>query len=566
MSETVTRVFDLLDVLAARPQGQVMFTSQCNGQWRDYTIADYIDYSNRTSMALLGMGVNKGNRIATITQNRAEFNFVDMGTMQIGAIHVPIAPGISAARLAEILNEAKPKVLFISNRSVFRKITSLYADIDAIKIVSFEKVDELTHFEEFVKKPFGLVHRNLVEEARKAVSDTDQASVTYISGDHTPLKGVVLSHRAHVFNLVNFSENRFLINRQKAVSVLPLAHSFERTMNYVFQNINLPVIYSDSISALPAVLQHFHPDVMVAVPYILERYESQFEKRNDFSYGLKNKFLRQTARFLLNPNTFPEKLKLLFYSILKKIRSNKINSVVGNNLDLIICGGAELDLKTLEKFWMQGIEVYEGYGLTEAGPVVTVNDRYKIKAGSAGMPLKGVGVMISTENEILVNGNGLMSGYFASDDSPIDEKGWLHTGDRGAIDGRGFLTVTGTIKSIFKLKNGLYINPEYIEGRILSSSGSIHNIWVYGHNKNHLVALIIAAKRNAKDEECLNPINQIVEGYNSDCEKQEQVKKFRVIDDEWNTENGLLNPDLSLNRLALYEEYNEILIELYTGL
>jgi long-chain acyl-CoA synthetase len=558
----INRVFDLLQVLANRPQSQVLFTSQCNGLWRNYTIVDYIGYSARTSIALLEMGVVKGDRIVTITQNRAEFNFVDMGTLQLGAVHVPLTPGISTERLTDIIKAVKPKVLFVSNRSVYRNVKQLGSILDTVRIVSFELVEELTHFEEFIKKPVSEFLSRQIEEARQSVHDSDPASITFISGNHTPLHGVILSHRAHVFNIINFIENKFLSGRQKAVSVLPLAHSFERTMNYVFQYINLPVVYSDSFAMLPAVLRQFSPDAMVAVPYILEMYESKFEKEPQFIHSVKTRIQQIAANILLVPNTIPTQVKRLIYSFLKKYRSEKVKSVLGPNLDLIICGGAQLNARTLKTYFSHGIEVFEGYGLTEAGPVVTVNDRYKIKAGSAGMTMRGVNVKISSENEILVKSNGLMSGYFNSEFSPVDDEGWLHTGDTGTVDKKGFLTITGTSKDIFKLKNGLYINPLYIEKSIITKSSEIHKIWVYGHNRNHLVAIIIPVLNNNK-QECFAQIKQSVESYNTSCEKPEQIKDFKIVEDDWNSGNGFINPDSTLNRQALYAHYLGLINEMY---
>lgn len=563
MIEPISRVFDLLNIIADRPQEQILFTSQCNNQWRHYTMADYIYYSSQTSLALLEMGVVKGDRIVTLTQNRAEFNFVDMGVLQIGAVHVPLSPNIASKQLAEILTETDPKILFISNKSVYRKIPLEIIKLKAIKLISFDKIDELDPYEMFIKTSSSFSSILHFQKAKNEVIHTDPASIIYLSGHQTPIKGVVLSHQAHVFNFINFSHYQFLAKRHRAVSFLPLAHSFERTMNYVFQYINLPIVYSESFSTLPKVIQQFSPDVMVAVPLLLERYGSQLEEIRSSYCRLKIGVHQQIARKLYVTNKLPSVLKKIFLFYLQQRRFEGINALLGNKLKLVICGGCQLEVETLEKFWRLGIEVYEGYGLTEAGPVVSVNDWSRIKAGSVGLPMNGVEITTDLEKEILVKGKGLMSSYFATHKSAIDEKGWLHTGDLGEIDKDGFLTITGTKKCIFKLKNGLYINPENIEKLIQAKSSYIQSIWVYGYNKYFLIALIIPTSNYLEDSEGINSIHQAVTAYNSHCDKYEQIKTFKIVNHEWNIENGFLNNDLTLNRQVLQEKYISTLIEIY---
>jgi len=564
-----TRVFDLMDVFSSRKPEHVMFTSLNNGQWHDYSVADYRQYADFTSYALINLGIKKGEAILSLTQNRAEFNFLDMGILQIGAVHVPLSPAIEAKKLLQIVSETNARIAFVSNRSMFRKLSQFPATT-LEWIVSFDPLEGITHYEDFLKT--GTENPTLLQKLKSEVNPEDTASVIYLSGSNTPVRGVELSHAGHIFNTLGYSDYGLFTRFSNTISFLPLAHSFERTMNYAFQFLGIRVYYTESMNALMGLLKSENPEVIVVVPLVLEKL---FEKARNEIYrlrGIKGIYLRWILKLTLKQPPTLSGSSFSLKSFVFRSSLVRLSSLLGTNLKMIICGGAALNPELLNVFWAAGIRLFEGYGLTEAGPVVTCNNQSYFRAYSAGKPMLGVTIKTAPDGEILVRSNGNMKGYFNQTSSSIDEKGWLHTGDLGTIDEKGFLTLTGTKKDIFKLSSGLYTDPRPIEKQ-LSLSSLIKQIWVYGHNRNFLSAIVVAqmehnnAKINPKlDVEANTTLQNDYAGiklqiekeilfYNSSCQKYDQIVKFEIVNDEWTVENGVLNDNGTLNRLTLYSKY-----------
>ena len=442
-----TRIFDLLDIASTRPRDQVMFSSVSNGQWRDYTCGDYIAFANSTSYALIEHGIKKGDPVVSITHNRAEFNFVDMGIMQIGAVHVPLYPAIDTLKLEKILQETGAHIAFVSNRSVLRKIRQVKSS-KLKMVVSFDTTEGAIPYQEFLKKTVPVA--DTLQRRKEAVQPDDPASITYLSGSNTPLRGVVLSHAAHIFNLLSYCQKNHFAACRQSVSFLPLAHSFERTVNYSFQYLGINICYSEGLGPLPGILKKTKPDVLLVVPLVLERIVETFVNELLKTEGLQG----YIAQFALRKAKLesPKKGKSIFswkQSYYRKLFAS-LRNFLGGNLKVVLCGGAALKKETLNILWAAGVPVFEGYGLTEAGPLVAYNLQESFKAYTVGRPMTGVEVRIAPDGEVLVNSGGLMTAYFKQDYSPVDADGWLHTGDMGELDEKGFITLTGTKKEIFK--------------------------------------------------------------------------------------------------------------------
>ncbi len=571
-----TRIFDLLEVISSRPPGQVMFSSVKNGDWRDYTVSDYLNYADLTSYALLNFGISKGEPILSITHNRAEFNFVDMGILQTGAVHVPLYPGMDAIKLAAVISETGARIAFISNKSIYRKIRQIL-DCTLQLIVSFDQTEGTVSYDEFLQQ--GEENREFLIRLKSSVQPDDSASIIYLSGSNTPLKGAVLSHANHVFNLLNYCKSNHFEGCRQSVSFLPLAHSFERTVNYSFQYLGIKVCYSEGIASLPRILKQRNPDIMLAVPLVLERIientKNEIIKATGINGWLARLALKLAAKEKAGPsNNFVSPSKILYNLVFKGLRS-----FLGGNIKVMLCGGAALRPEVLNILWAAGIKTYEGYGLTEAGPLVSYNLISAFKTQSVGKLMPGVEVRIASDHEVLVKSGGLMKGYYKIDDSTIDSEGWLHTGDLGEVDSEGFLTLTGTKKEIFKLSSGLYTDPRPIEALFTNLDG-FKQIWVYGHNRVSLTAVIvpefeISKKDNnsgleitddticSNKDKIIKKITNEIATYNSSCQKYDQIIKFEITEVEWTIENGLLNNDGTLNRQALYIKFSNSIEHMY---
>jgi long-chain acyl-CoA synthetase len=573
-----TRIFDLLEIISSRPQDQVMFASVKNGEWHDYTVSDYRKYADLTSYALINFGISKGEPILSITHNRAEFNFVDMGILQAGAVHVPLYPGVDVPKLAGILAQTEARIAFISNKSVLRKIKQL-RECSLELIVCFDRTEGAVSYEDFLKQ--GKENSRELETLKTLVKPDDPASIIYLSGSNTPLKGVVLSHANHVFNLVFYCKSHHFDGCIHSISFLPLAHSFERTVNYSFQHLGIKVSYCEGIASLAGILKQKKPDVMLAVPLVLERIVENTKNEINKVKGISGWLARLALRLAAKEKAGPAKKTLFLKEVLFSLVFKGLRNFLGGNIKVMLCGGAALRPEVLNILWAAGINTYEGYGLTEAGPLVSYNLKNAFKSQSVGKLMPGVEVRIASDSEVLVKSGGVMRGYFKTDESPVDIEGWLHTGDIGEMDAEGFLTLTGTKKEIFKLSSGLYSDPRPIETQ-LSLFPHIDKIWVFGHNKSFLTAIVIpdynsvnykadpdpAVKRTnsrpADSEIIRMEIEKEISSYNSSCQKYDQIVKFEIADDEWTAENGFLNNDGTLNRQTLYSQYRSVIEKMYS--
>jgi len=559
-----TRIFDLLEIISSRPQEQVMFASVKNGEWHDYTVSDYREYADLTSYALINFGISKGEPILSITHNRAEFNFVDMGILQAGAVHVPLYPGVDVPKLAGILAQTEARIAFISNKSVLRKIKQL-RECSLELIVCFDRTEGAVSYEDFLKQGKG--NRRELETLKASVKPDDPASIIYLSGSNTPLKGVVLSHANHVFNLVYYCKSHHFEGCNHSISFLPLAHSFERTVNYSFQHLGIKVSYCEGIASLAGILKQKKPDVMLAVPLVLERIVENTKNEIQKAKGINGWLARIALRLAAKEKAGSAKKSFSLKNSLFRLVFRGLRNFLGGNIEVLLCGGAALRPEVLNILWAAGINTYEGYGLTEAGPLVSYNLKNAFKRQSVGRLMPGVQVRIASDNEVLVKSGGLMNGYFKMEETPIDSKGWLHTGDLGEMDAEGFLTLTGTKKEIFKLTSGLYTDPRPIELQ-LEAFPHIGKIWVHGHNKPFLTAIIIPGNynnsRTTESDIIKVEVEKEIFSYNSSCQKYDQIVKFEIADDMWTAENGFLNNDGTLNRQMLYSQYRSIIEKMYS--
>jgi long-chain acyl-CoA synthetase len=553
-----------MDIISTRPKDEVMFTTVQNGEWRNCTVANYKKFADLTSFALLKYGILKGEPVISITQNREEFNFVDMGILQLGAVHVPLYPGVDIMKLSAIINETGARIAFISNRSALRKIQQI-PECPLELIVSFDRTDGALYYDDFLHEGTG--NSELLDTIKATVQPDDPASIIYLSGSNTPLKGVVLSHTNHIFSVLSYCQEHHFGGCRKNISLLPVSHSFERMVNYDFQYLGIRIYYSDGISSALSMMKSVKPDVLIVVPLILDRIVQSTYNEIQKKTGLPGRISRLLFTQASREPAGPVKSKFVLKSILFRAAFKSLRNYLGGNVKVVICGGASLKPEVLNILWAAGVKIYEGYGLTEAGPLVSYNTPKFWKNQSVGKAMPGVEVKLSTDQEVLVRSAGVMKGYFKRKTSPVDVDGWLHTGDYGKLDNNGLITLTGHKKEIFKLSSGLYTDPRPIES-LFAKSVNIRHILVYGFNRSFLIALLVpvtvenflqTGTRAVYDE-----IEKEISSYNSSCPKFEQLIKYEITNSEWSVSNGLLNVDGTLNRKALYEKYRETIEKLYS--
>ncbi|MCK5168252.1 MAG: long-chain fatty acid--CoA ligase [Bacteroidales bacterium] len=586
----VTRTFDLLDRYQELYNIDDALAGKENGKWVKYSSADYINNANFVSYGLLALGFKKGDKIATISNNRPEWNFVDLGMAQIGVIHVPVYPTISEEEYEYIFKHSEAKAVIVSSKILWSKISSVIKNVDSIKSVySFDDIEELTSWKTIIAegKKNEEKYKNEVLKIKAGIEKDEMVTLIYTSGTTGNPKGVMLSHKNLVSNFVSAAKAHSLGVGHKTLSFLPLCHVLERMLNYHLQYKGMSIYYAESLGTITTDIKEVKPHMFGTVPRLLERvYDGIIGKGRNLPYIKKQIFfwaVNLGLRYRINNKYryfYNFKLK-----IARKLIFSKWKEALGGEDILIVCGGAALQVRLAKIFWAVGFTVLEGYGLTETSPVIAVNTQTPAacKFGTVGPILENIEVKIADDGEILSKGPNLMLGYYKAPEltsEVIDKDGWFHTGDIGHLDKEGFLKITDRKKEMFKSSSGKYIAPQVIENKF-KESFFIEQLMVIGENEKFASALLSPNftflhdwcsihKVQYRDNKDLVKTPKVIERYqkevnkyNSTLGEHEKIKRFRLVCDEWSPESGELSPTQKLKRNFVYEKYKHIIAEIY---
>lgn len=586
----VTRIFDLLDRYSSQFPKEDALAGKKNGEWVKYSTGEYIKMSNLFGIGLLAMGFKKGDKIATVTNNRPEWNFADMGMLQSGIVHVPIYPTISLDEYRHILTHSEVNAIFISDKLLYTKLEEILRSIGTIKhVFTFNEVEGVPNWLEIIDQG-GANQKKLQEQfdgIKASISPDDLATIIYTSGTTGTSKGVMLSHKNLVTNSIATSKVQPLNHRHKVLSFLPLCHIYERMLNYHYQYLGIGIYYAENMGTIAANLIEIEANGFSTVPRMLEKvYDKIVSKGKDLSPVKKAIFdwaLKLGLRYELNGQNgamYEFKRK-----IADKLVFTKWRDALGGHIGVIISGGAALQPRLSRVFWAAGLKVVEGYGLTETSPVIAVGYPFwpDIKFGTVGPILEGVDLKFAEDGEILVKGPNLMLGYFKDPEytaEVIDQDGWFHTGDIGNLEDDRFLKITDRKKEIFKLSSGKYIAPQLIENKFKESI-FIEQIMVVGVNEkfasalispnfNHLHFWASKHKIHYRDNEELVKNPAVITRYQKEVDvtnqtlgEHEKIKRFRLVCEEWTPQTGELSPTLKLRRAMVYKKYDHLLRLIY---
>jgi long-chain acyl-CoA synthetase len=587
---SVTRIFDLLELYRGRyASREIVFAGKEGETWQIYTAADYCRISDQVSSALLTLGISKGTKVATITHNCPEWNFLDIGLMQIGAVQVPIYPTICNDHFAYIFGHADIEYVFLYDAGIYGRVKDVISKFPRIRrVFSIKQVDGVKHWKEFLELGQEKTDAVKIRSISSQIQPDDLATIIYTSGTTGTGKGVMLSHRNFVSNFLAAQSILAPKGVQVSLSFLPLCHVYERMLNYVYQYLGISVYYADSIENLAETLREVRPEMICAVPRMLEKIFDRIVVRGR---GLKQP--RRSLFFWAFNLAVRYQLygaKGTSYELRRKIADmlvyRKWRLALGGRLRYVVSGGASLRPRIAKFFWAAGIQVVEGYGLTETSPVIAVGtfEPGGLKFGTVGPPLDGVEVKIAEDGEILCRGPNVMLGYYKDEAltrEAIDDDGWFHTGDIGTLDEGKYVKITDRKKEIFKTSGGKYIAPQVIENRFKESE-FIENIIVIGENRHFPAALIVPAFEHLKswcevkgivygdnsqivtNQLVIDRIGREVERSNFFLGKTEQIKKFRLIGHEWGVETGELSPTLKLRRRFIQNKYKRMVHDIYT--
>ena len=523
-------------------------------------IYDWNDISNqilKLSIKIKSL-IKSGDRCLILSENRPSWLISDIAIMNAGGISVPIFTTYSPNDYKYILNDCKPTIIIVSNNIQYQKIKS-FINTEEIKIISFEKIDTASFLMEEI------INENVQEgEINYSLKRNMPACIIYTSGTSGNPKGVILSHGGILANCEGaYDLLKPLIKKRDPVFLtwLPLSHSYEHTVQFVQILLGAKIFYAESLEKLITNMSEAKPTIMTAVPRF---YQNLFNKINiNFSKqtGLKKKLIELTItlgtkKLKKIELSFSEKLMNFFC---EKLVRSKVKKQFGGRLQAFVSGGGALDKKIGEFLNAIGLPTLQGYGLTEASPVVSCNIPGQIQVETVGPPFKTNIVKIAEDGEILIKGENVMLGYWnkKKETDEVIKDGWLFTGDIGEINEKGNLKITDRKKELIVNLGGDNISPTKIEN-LLCLSENIKQSFVYGDKKNYLVALIVAEKDSNKEN-----IKEFIEITNKNLSLIEKIKKFEIIFEEFTIENRMLTPTLKLKRKIILENYKKLLENLY---
>lgn len=550
-------------------------------QWRHYTFQEVQALSNSVSQLLIQQGLQKDDKIAIIAENRPEWNFTDIGAMQIGVIPVPMYPNISENDYAFIFNDAAIQYAFVGSAEIYEKVKNLYAKVPSLKgIYSFDALDTIQALYSIL--PHEINEAEINKRKEKVCSD-DLATIIYTSGTTGNPKGVMLTHKNIVSNIDGVRQVTPFDPGKRTLSFLPLCHSFERMVFYAYLSFGMHVHYAENLETIGENLKEIKPFTFTTVPRLLEKvYEKIMAKGVELS-GFKKKLFYWAIDLGLQYKIGGS--NGLWYSfqlnIARKLVFSKWREALGGEVDFIVTGAAAMQPRLITLFSAAGIQVIEGYGLTETSPVLCVNriEEEGRCIGTVGMPIPGVEIKMAEDGEILAKGKNVMKGYYNRPDltaEVISADGWFHTGDIGVWlkhNGKSFLKITDRKKELFKTAGGKYIAPQVIENKMKECPFIEQMMVVGGDDKKFIAALIVPSFLQldawAKEQDLIldnnnalisHPktialIEQEVEKLNPNFGHWEQIKKIKLLSEEWSVETGELTPTMKPKRKVIYEKY-----------
>jgi long-chain acyl-CoA synthetase len=593
-----TRLFDCIHwQLENFPKEDMFAAKEEGGIWRKYGTREVAEIVDKLSSGLSHLGIGPGDRsiegrdkIAVLSNNRPEWMFLDLAVQQTGAVLTPIYPTINVNELEFILNDAQVKLVFVSDQDLYDKVQSIRSKTPSVSAVySFNYIQEALHWKDILSMGTREDKEN-VKQIAGSIKGEDLCTILYTSGTTGFPKGVMLSHKNILSNVQNVEDvfEQIAGKDDRALSFLPLNHIFERMVSYIYLFNGMSIYYAQSLDTIGENLKEVQPTVFSTVPRLLEKvYERIIGKGQELT-GLKRKLFFWAvdlgSRYEINKNMgwwYNTQLSLANKLIFKKWREG-----LGGKVRAIVTGAAACQVRLLRVFTAGNIVIMEGYGLTETSPVISVN-RFEEKNrafGTVGPVIKNVEVKLAEDGEICCRGENIMLGYYKRPDLTsecIDADGWFHTGDIGVWVDNRFLKITDRKKEIFKTSGGKYVAPQPIENKMKESS-FIEQMMVVGAERKFAGALIVpsiptlqewAAKHGVDGKGSIRDLlrnprvielyKEIVEDYNKLFNHVEQVKKFELLDSEWNIDGGELTPTLKLKRKVIMEKYRDAIERIY---
>lgn len=585
----INRLFDILYFQLENNPLENAFNMKVDGMWKNSSTECIVDQVNKVSRGLIKYGIKPGDKISIIvSNNRTEWLIINFAAQQIGAITVPIYPTLSEVDTAFVLNDSGSIFCFVSDKILNDKICNIKKDCPLlVSIFSFEEVEGTTHWSEVIAMGENPETQYEVESLKQIVKTEDLATIIYTSGTTGKPKGVMLSHKNIISNVMSCHERVPLKieGECRTLSFLPISHVLELMINYIFIYRSYSIYFAESIEKLVENLNEVKPHVMTVVPRLIEKFYSAIYQKGTSAGILKTRIFLWAIN--LAEKYQPFKTKGLLHKIADFLVYKKWRKGLGGELIFMICGSASLSASLNRIFFAAGFPILEGYGLTETSPVIAVNgpSENHFKLGTVGPIIKNSIVKIAEDGEILTKGPNVFLGYYNNEEmtkNAFTEDGWLKTGDIGHMDD-GFLVITDRKKEMFKTSGGKYITPQVIENN-LKKSRFIEQAMVVGDGEKMPCALIqpdfaflkeyikyknlnidtkSSKKELIKNEILKKRIEQDVERVNTSLGHWEKIKKIELTPTIWSVEGGELTPTLKLKRKFIKQKYIDLYNKMY---
>lgn len=583
----ITRVFDLLPNCVLKVNKEDTFANKVNGAWRKYSATEVIETVNKVSVGLLKLGIKKDDKIALISNNRPEWNFVELGVQQIGAVLVPMYPTITIEDYRYIFTDAEVKLIFVSDRALLDKVLEATSVLEGIEgIYTFDNFKGAKHWTEITKLAEGEDFAQ-IEPFKAAVQPDDLLTLIYTSGTTGKPKGVMLTHDNIISNIdgLVIGKHLELNENDKALSFLPLCHIYERTDVYVYMYYGVSVYYAESMDTIADNIKDVKPQVFATVPRLLEKVYDKIVAKGYELTGIK----KQLFFWALNLGLQYDPMKDMGWwydtqlKIARKLIFSKWKEALGGNIKIIASGSAALQARLSRVFWAAEIPIAEGYGLTETSPVVSSSILADFRVGCVGTVLPNIQVKIAEDGEICVKGPSVMKGYYKKPEATaeaIDADGWFHTGDIGEFSEGRFLKITDRKKEIFKTSGGKYVAPQVIENK-LKESVLIEQAIVVGEGQKFPSALVVPefnalkewctrhgidcadSMQMIKNEKVREKLDDEVKSLMKNIAQYEQVKKIELLPKLFTIDSGELTPTLKLKRKIIHNNYKDLIEGMY---
>jgi len=599
--KTLTEMFNAVFAHYHGRTDKFALSRKVNGKYQGITH----DELHREVLAFAGflksIGIEKGDRVALLSENRPQWVVADMATLMIGAVNVPLYPSLPPNQIAYIIQNSECKAVITSTMLQLNKIRKIRAELPTVKaVISINELDapdeSVTEFEVAKKLGEKFNHEHPNAFANLELSEHDLATLVYTSGTTGNPKGVMLTHRNLCENLKSCNESMCktlpIDERDSTLSFLPLCHTYERTAGYyLIFGCGATINYAESIETITINLAEVRPTIVVTVPRLFERIKSGLFKSVDSSSPAKRKLFY----WALNVGYAHAKAKrqgrfapilAAQYALADSLVLSKVKERFGGRLRYFISGGAALPKETGELFEALGIIILEGFGLTETSPVTHVNRAHKVKYGTVGPPIHNVEHKIAPDGEILLRGPNVMKGYWRDEQATkevIDEDGWFHTGDIGEIDEDNYLKITDRKKHIIVNSGGKNIAPLPIEN-LIAASPLVEQVVVIGEKRPFLSAIIVPnfdtlktfADQNGikyennldlmQKEEIKKLYDDLLRKISRDLASHEKVRRFLLVAEQFSIDKGEMTPTLKIKRKVVEQKFKDEIEALYKGL